>query len=159
MFSWNDLFTFTWSFLVVLPLVAVIHALGHMIFIYAFGGKGELQIGKGKHLVRLGSVKICFFYFIDSACQNVKIKNETRWKYALIYAGGMIFNLISIIVVNYLIYIGVFTKQMFFYQFVYSSVYYIFFALLPIEFGKDNPSDGKAIYNALKFGKFYKEFY
>ncbi|RHW41171.1 hypothetical protein D1B31_09555 [Neobacillus notoginsengisoli] len=158
MFSWNDLVTFCWAFFIVLPLTSFVHATGHTFFVVLFGGKPVMTMGRGRKLFSLGTFHVHSLYFIDASCQYDKIKKEARWKYALIYAGGVIFNALSILVVNSLIHMGIWPKHLFFYQFVYFSVYFIFFALLPIEYGKDNPSDGKALYTLLKSGKKIKEY-
>ena len=158
MFSWDDMVTFCWAFFIVLPLTSFVHAAGHTFFIVLFGGKPVLTMGRGKKLFSLGTFHFHSLYFIDASCQYSEIKNKTRWKYALIYAGGVIFNALSILIVNSLIHLGIWPKHIFFYQFAYFSVYFIFFALLPIDFGKDNPSDGKALYTVLKKGKIIKSY-
>lgn len=157
-FSWDDMVTFCWAFFIVLPLTSFVHAAGHTFFIVLFGGKPVLTMGRGKKLFSLGTFHFHSLYFIDASCQYSEIKNKTRWKYALIYAGGVIFNALSILIVNSLIHLGIWPKHIFFYQFAYFSVYFIFFALLPIDFGKDNPSDGKALYTVLKKGKIIKSY-
>jgi len=158
MFSWNDLDKFFWTFFITFPIVAVIHAAGHAFFVFLFGGKGDLVIGRGKRLFSIGHIHFHFLYFLDSVCVYEAIDNDKRWKHALIYAGGLIFNIVTILVINYLVYKGVLPKDIFFYQMVYFSFYYLFFAILPVDYGKDNPSDGKAIYLVLKYGRTFKEF-
>ena len=150
MFSWDDLDTFAMAFFVLLPIVATIHVVGHKFFIWLFGGKGDLTIGRGKELFQIGSVHFHILYFIDSACTYHGVKENKRWKEIFIHAGGILFNGISIVVINFLIIQEVLPKSQVFYQFVYFSVYFIFFAILPCDYGKDNPSDGKAIFLAWK---------
>ncbi|WP_059171035.1 hypothetical protein [Bacillus sp. FJAT-27445] len=157
MFSWNDMITFFWAFFIVLPLTSFVHAVGHTFFLVLFGGKPVLTMGRGRKLFSVGTFHVHSMYFIDASCQYTEIKDDSRWKYALIYGGGIIFNVISILLVNSLIHLGIWPKHLFFYQFVYFSVYFIFFASLPIDYGKDNPSDGKAIYTVLKYGETIKE--
>ncbi|OCA83183.1 hypothetical protein A8F94_18885 [Bacillus sp. FJAT-27225] len=158
MFSWDDLHTFAWAFFVVLPIVAFIHAFGHVFFVYLFGGKADLTVGRGRKIFTLGRMHFFLLYFIDAACAYTEIKNGKRWKHALIYAGGVIFNGLTILIVNLLIIEGILPTHQFFYQLGYFSLYYIFFALLPVNFGEDNPSDGIAIYLALRYGYSFKEF-
>ncbi|ALC92313.1 hypothetical protein AM500_22970 [Bacillus sp. FJAT-18017] len=157
MFSWDDLYTFAWAFFVVLPLVAFIHAFGHVFFIFLFGGQADLTIGRGKKIFTMGRMHFFSLYFIDAACQYTDLKRETKWKHALIYGGGIIFNGLTIVIINFLIIQGILPENKFFYQLGYFSVYYIFFALLPVDYGKNNPSDGKAIYLALRYGYSFKE--
>ncbi|MBM7649830.1 hypothetical protein JOC78_002814 [Bacillus ectoiniformans] len=158
MFNLSDMVTFAWAFFITLPLTLIIHTGGHAFFIKLFGGKATLTIGRGGKLFAFGPLDIRKLYFIDAACYFDAIRKERRWKHALIYAGGPLFNIISILLVNGFIHAGVLEPHMFFYQFVYFSVYLVFFSLLPIEYGEDNPSDGKAIMDALRHGKIYKEF-
>lgn len=150
--------TFVWAFFITLPLTLFIHASGHAFFAFLFGGKTTLTIGRGGRLIKLKGIEIRKLYFIDAACYCEKIRRDRRWKHALIYAGGSIFNLLSILIINGLIYSEVLQAHLFFYQFVYFSVYLMFFAIIPIDYGENNPSDGKAIYDVLRYGKVYKEF-
>lgn len=158
MFTLEDMGTFSWAFFVTLPLTMLIHALGHSFFAYLFGGKVTVTIGRGGKLLRLSGVEVRKFYFVDSACSYGDLRRDRRWKHALIYAGGPLFNVISIFVVNGLIHAGVWEPKLFFYQFVYFSVYFVFFSIIPIDYGENNPSDGKAIYDALRHGKIYRAF-
>lgn len=158
MFNLSDMGTFMWAFFITLPLTLLIHTGGHAFFAYLFGRKTSLIIGRGGKLFQVKNIEIRKLYFIDSACQYDQLRCERRWKHALIYAGGPIFNILSILIINGLIHAGILPAHMFFYQFIYFSVYLVFFALLPVEYGEEKPSDGKAIYDVLKFGKVYKEF-
>lgn len=158
MFGLNDMGTFVWAFFVTLPLTLLIHTAGHAFFARLFGSKTSLIIGRGSKLFQVKSLEIRKLYFIDSVCQYNELRRERRWKHALIYAGGPIFNLLSILLINGLIHEGILPPHHFFYQFVYFSVYLLFFSVLPVDYGEEKPSDGKAIYDVLKFGKVYKEF-
>lgn len=158
MFNLNDMVTFAWAFFITLPLTLAIHTGGHAFFARLFGGKAKLTIGRGNVILTLKRIEIRKFYFIDAACYYDGIRKEKRWKHALIYAGGPLFNALSILLVNGLIHLDYLPPHLFFYQFVYFSVYLIFFSVIPIDYGKENPSDGKAIYDVLKYGKTYKEF-
>lgn len=158
MFTLNDMGTFVWAFFVTLPLTLLIHTGGHAFFAFLFGSKPSLTVGRGSKLFKVKNIEIRKLYFIDSACYYDELKKDRRWKHALIYAGGSIFNIFSILIVNGLIHAGVLETHLFFYQFVYFSIYLIFFALLPISYSEENPSDGKAIYDVLKHGKVYKHF-
>jgi hypothetical protein len=62
-------------------------------------------------------------------------------------------NLFSILITNGLVVYSTVEPSLFSYQFVYFSVYYIAFSLLPIKFSETTSSDGRAIYDALRYGK------
>ncbi|TYR80761.1 hypothetical protein FZC66_10370 [Priestia megaterium] len=153
MFGMNDLPKFLWSFLLVLPLVTLVHQLGHSVFALLFGGKVDFTIGRGKTIFALGKLKIKSIYFLDSFCKYEKLRWDNRFTHALVYAGGSIFNLLSIFAINGLIMMNVLHTNIFWYQFVYFSVYYIVFSLLPIKYTEDSSSDGRAIYDVLRYGK------
>lgn len=153
LFTFNDMATFIIAFFVTLPIVAIIHSLGHLFFAKIFGGQIKLSLGKGKTLFSFGILEIRLLYFFDSECHYQQLKIDNKISHSLVHAGGIIFNIIAIVLVNTAIYAGLFSKHIFFYQFVYFSVYYIFFALLPIKYGKYHYSDGKAILTIIRTGK------
>ncbi|GAB1771770.1 site-2 protease family protein [Priestia megaterium] len=141
------------SFLIVIPLVSVIHQLGHSLMAIILGGKVDFTIGQGKTIFRWKKIKIKSIYFLHSFCIYEKLKYDNRFTHACVYAGGTIANLASILLVYGLIMLGVLSKNLFSYQFVYFSIYYIVFSLLPFEYSETSLSDGRAIYDALRYGK------
>lgn len=126
MFGFDDMVKFLWSFLIVLPLVSIIHVAGHSFMAFVFGGKGSLDIGMGKKLFKIGPIQVRTIYFMDSFCRYGELKIDNRFSHALVYAGGCLFNLITIFAVNLLIIHSVLEPNVFFYQFVYFSTYYVF---------------------------------
>lgn len=156
MFGFNDMVKFLWSFLIVLPLVSIIHVSGHSFMAFIFGGKGSLDIGMGKTLLKIGLIRIRTIYFMDSFCRYGELKIDNRFSHALVYAGGCLFNLLTIFTVNLLILHSVLKPNVFFYQFVYFSTYYVFFALLPVRYSEKKSSDGLAIYKVLRYGERYE---
>ncbi|WP_336155925.1 hypothetical protein [Bacillus sp. 204(2023)] len=156
MFGFNDMVKFLWSFLIVLPLVQIIHVSGHSFMAFIFGGKGSLDIGMGKTLLKIGPIRFRTIYFIDSFCRYGELKIDNRFSNALVYAGGCLFNLITIFAINLLIIHSILKPNVFFYQFVYFSTYYVFFALLPVRYSEKKSSDGLAIYKVLRYGERYE---
>ncbi|MGW9103512.1 hypothetical protein ACWGPK_30045, partial [Priestia megaterium] len=152
MFGISDIPKFLFSFLLVLPLVSIIHQLGHSIMVIFFGGKVDFTIGKGRTILKWRKIKIKSVYFLDSFCVYEKLKYDNRITHAFVYAGGTIANVTSIFIINGLIIADVFSTTLFAYQFVYFSVYYIIFSLLPIRYSETTSSDGRAIYDALRYG-------
>ncbi|MBA9042213.1 hypothetical protein HNP21_005346 [Bacillus aryabhattai] len=141
------------SFLIVIPLVSVIHQLGHSLMAIILGGRVDFTIGQGKTIFKWKKIKIKSIYFLHSFCIYEKLKYDNRFTHACVYAGGTIANLASILLVYGLIMLGVLSKNLFSYQFVYFSIYYIVFSLLPFEYSETSLSDGRAIYDALRYGK------
>lgn len=153
MFGWSDMPKLLFSFLIVIPLVSVIHQLGHSLMAICLGGRIDFTIGQGRTIFRWKKIKIKSIYFLHSFCIYEKLKYDNRFTHACVYAGGTIANLASILLVYGLIMWGVLSKNLFSYQFVYFSIYYIVFSLLPFEYSETSLSDGRAIYDALRYGK------
>lgn len=153
MFQLEDMISFFWAFFFVLPLVAFIHQLGHFVFVWMFGGKAIFILGRGNVLFKFGKFKVNQYYFLDSFCQYDSLKWDNRYSHALVYAAGSLFNLSSILLINLLIHKGFLQPHIFFYQFVYFSVYFVFFSLLPIKYSETHSSDGRSIYDVLKYGR------
>lgn len=152
MFTLKDIPTFFWSFFLVLPLVSIIHQLGHTFFVVIFGGKGSFDLGRGRILFRIGFFKFRKLYFLDSFCDYRDLKIDNKLTHALVYLGGTFFNLLTVIITNTLIAQEILPPTLFFYQFAYFSVYFVFFALLPVHYGKGHPSDGMALIELIKYG-------
>jgi len=153
MFGWSDMPKLLFSFLIVIPLVSVIQQLGHSLMAIILGGRIDFTIGQGRTIFRWKKIKIKSIYFLHSFCIYEKLKYDNRFTHACVYAGGTIANLASILLVYGLIMWGVLSKNLFSYQFVYFSIYYIVFSLLPFEYSETSLSDGRAIYDALRYGK------
>ncbi|MBY0089300.1 hypothetical protein BTA37_09860 [Priestia megaterium] len=153
MFGWSDMPKLLFSFLIVIPLVSVIHQLGHSLMAIILGGRVDFTVGQGRTIFRWKKIKIKSIYFLHSFCIYEKLKYDNRFTHACVYAGGTIANLASILLVYGLIIWGVLSKNLFSYQFVYFSIYYIVFSLLPFEYSETSLSDGRAIYDALRYGK------
>lgn len=156
MFELNDMITFFWSFFLILPIVSIVHVAGHSFFALIFGGKASMNIGVGKLLVKMGPIKVRSMYFIDSFCRYQSLKLDNRFTNALIHAGGAIFNLGSIFLINSLIINNILEPHLFFYQLSYFSAYYIFFSLIPVQYSKSHLTDGLAIFKVLKYGERYE---
>ncbi|QKS70560.1 hypothetical protein FLK61_27815 [Paenalkalicoccus suaedae] len=153
MFGWSDIPQLILAFGVVFPLVAFIHELGHFTTTWLFGGKMKFTLGRGKLLFKRGDFEIRRMYFLDSWTQLESLNVNNKWSHAVVYASGSIFNLIPVFILNSLIHNGILEPTLFFFQFAYFSVYFVVFALLPVQFAEDQPSDGKALIDLVKYGK------
>ncbi len=151
MFGFEDMWKFFFSLFLVLPLVTIIHQSGHLFFAKLLGCSVNIHIGTGKPLCKIGSFYIRKFYFFDGWCEYKALhqKKNSKMKKVLIFLGGSIFNLTTIILVNSLILQEFLNPNIYFYQFVYFSVYYVFFSLFPTEYVNGCPSDGKAVLNII----------
>ncbi|WP_339230224.1 hypothetical protein NSQ77_08160 [Oceanobacillus sp. FSL K6-2867] len=150
MFEWKDLITAFWAFFVLLPIVALIHQLGHYLMALLFGGRSEIILGRGKLLFKIGTITVNRYYFLDSYCHYESLRKNTRLTHLLVHGGGVLLNLISILLVNLFIIIGWLPETQFFYQFGYFTIYYMFFSLFPVQYSEKHASDGKQIINILR---------
>ncbi|MBM7704288.1 hypothetical protein [Metabacillus iocasae] len=153
MFNAEDLQTFFWGFFLILPIVSLIHQSGHIAFAALFGGNISLTLGRGSTLFKIGPLEVKKIYFLDSFCNYSNLKVDNRFSHACIYAGGSLFNMLSVLMMNVLIMSDILSPHLFFYQFGYFSFYFAFFSLLPVQYSDKHMSDGKAIYTVLRYGK------
>ncbi|WP_232718747.1 hypothetical protein [Bacillus sp. FJAT-45037] len=153
LFTLSDIPILLVSLFILLPLVTIIHQTGHVFFVWLFGGKVTFVIGAGKKLLSFGPIELRRIYFWHSFFQFEKLKYDTTLSHLLVFIGGSLFNFISILIVNGLILIDILAPHIFYYNFVYFSIYYIFFSLFPARYSDDHPSDTMAIYDLLKHGK------
>ncbi|MFS0592792.1 hypothetical protein AB1L05_14480 [Cytobacillus horneckiae] len=150
MFEWNDLITAFWAFFLILPIVSLIHQLGHWTMAKVLGGDSNLVIGRGKTLVTFGPITIKRIYIADSSCSYKGLKINNKLAHILVHSGGIIFNLSTMLILNLFISMNIIPETSYFYQFGYFSAYYVFFALLPIKYNDEHVSDGLAIYEIFR---------
>ena len=150
MFGFNDFPLFFLSFFIVLPIVTILHQLGHMFFATIFGGKVNMHLGTGKIRLKIGPLHIRSLYFYDASFEYVSFaQRNSRWQLILIYLGGSMFNILSILLLNGLILLREIPPNIFTYQFAYFSFYFVFFSLFPVWQG-ENPNDGMAVWNLIR---------
>ena len=151
MFGFNDIPKFLLAFFLVLPLISILHEAGHVFFAWLMGAKNiRVVVGSGKPVFRKGFLEVRQYYFWYGACTFENIERKERFANLLIFSGGALFNLLSTIVVIILVEQEILEAGMLTYQFTYFSMYYVFFALLPMIYPGGNFSDGKIILELLK---------
>jgi len=139
------------AFFVILPLVSLIHELGHVIIAKILGATNvKIIIGSGRILLNTRIFEIRKYYFYYGYCYFENIDDDSRWKNLFIYSGGILANILVAILLIYVMSGDFLDTTIFTYQFLYFSMYYVFFALLPISYPDGNYSDGKIIYHLLK---------
>ncbi len=153
MFTLNDIPMFLVNFFVILPIVTLVHEAGHVLVARLFGGKVKFCIGTGRTLFHIGPLEIRRKYFMEGWCQYEELKYNKTWAHIAIYLSGSLFNLIVILIINYLITSNTIPVTLFFYQFTYFSIYFIFFSLMPFRNDDGRPSDGMAVFDVLRYGK------
>lgn len=151
MFGINDIPKFFLAFFLVLPLISILHEGGHVFFAWLMGGKNiKVSVGTGKPIFRWKMLEIRQYYFWYGLCTFENLRKKRKWSNFLIFFGGSLFNILTVLTVMILIEQGLMETNMFTYQFTYFSLYYIFFALLPMPYPDGNYSDGKIILDLLR---------
>jgi hypothetical protein len=151
MFGINDIPKFLLAFFLVLPLISILHEAGHVFFAWLMGAKNiRVVVGSGKPVFNKGIIEIRQYYFWYGFCTFENIERKEKLANILIFSGGALFNLLSTIAVILLVENKVLETGMMTYQFTYFSMYYVFFALLPMIYPGGNYSDGKMILELVK---------
>ena len=151
MFGISDIPKFLLAFFLVLPLISILHEAGHVFFAWLMGAKNiRIVVGSGKPVFNHGILEIRQYYFWYGFCTFENIERKEKLANILIFSGGALFNLLSTIAVILLVENDVLKAGMLTYQFTYFSMYYVFFALLPMLYPGGNFSDGKVILELLK---------
>ncbi len=151
MFGINDIPKFLLAFFLVLPLISILHEAGHVFFAWLMGAKNiRVVVGSGKPVFSKGIIEIRQYYFWYGYCTFENIERKEKLANILIFSGGALFNLLSTIAVILLVENKVLETGMITYQFTYFSMYYVFFALLPMIYPGGNYSDGKMILELVK---------
>lgn len=151
MFGFSDIPKFILAFFLVMPLISILHEFGHVFFAWMFGGKNiKVSIGTGKPIFKMGMLEIRKYYFWYGLCTFENLRRNHRFGNILIFGGGTLFNSLGIVGVLLLVKYELLETGMFTYQFTYFSMYYIFFALLPMPYPDGNYSDGKIILDLLR---------
>ena len=153
MFTLSDIPMFFVNFFIILPIVTLVHEAGHVLVARIFGGRIKFCIGTGKKLFDIGPLEVRKKYFMEGWCQYSKLSYNKTWAHISIYLGGSLFNLLLILIINYLILTDVLPEALVFRQFVYFSFYFIFFSLMPYKNDNGKPSDGMAIFDVVRYGK------
>ena len=151
MFGINDLPKFFLAFFLVLPIISFFHEAGHVFFAWLMGGKNiKVIVGTGNKLFRWWILEVREYYFYYGFCSFDNLKHNKRLSTILIFSGGVLFNALAAIAVMYLVEEGIMQSGMLTYQFTYFSMYYIFFALLPMPYPDGSYSDGKVILDLIR---------
>lgn len=151
MFGLEDIPKFILAFFILLPVISIIHEGGHVFFAWLMGGRNiKITVGTGKPVFHWGIIEVRQYYFWYGVCTFDNIKRQHKIANILIFSGGALFNLLSAIAVILLVERGVLEEGLVIYQFTYFSLYYIFFALIPMPYPDGNYSDGKIILDLIR---------
>jgi hypothetical protein len=156
MFGFSDFLGFLLSLLFIYPVVSLIHELGHSFFAWLFGGKFSFSLGRGRRIFQKGPFILNSMYFLDAFCEYEQLRWNSRLTHSLVHAGGVIFNLGSVLVLNLLISQDILEPHPIFVRYSYFSVWLATFSLIPVDYGNGNYSDGLSIYQVVRHNKWPK---
>jgi Zn-dependent protease len=145
------------SFLVILPIVTIIHELGHIISVKMFGGKiSSITFGDGKELLKIGIIEIKRLYFLGGKITHKKLENDRKYKRILIILSGPLLNLFTYIL--FLVVSRYWGRSFILSRLITFSLLFCVSNLIPFSFGKTN-TDGKQILDLILYGKsvYYKK--
>ncbi|WP_400247673.1 hypothetical protein AB3U99_11360 [Niallia sp. JL1B1071] len=128
-------------------LVTIIHELGHAFFVRIYGGEVKgIGFGKGDILIKIGKFYIKRNSLIMGSIEWKLPIIQMKYKYIMIYLGGIIFNLLT----GTLIWIFGNEQYADYYRNVIVFSYLIaLFSLIPFKFPDNSESDGLKVLHIL----------
>lgn len=139
--------------LVLLPLVLIIHELGHAFFVKIFGGKiTNVVLGTGKRVLEIGIFRLNLFYCAGAGVFYREIKKDTKFTRILIILGGVIFNGATILIISLMG--DVFLSENYLLMRIYViSWVALIYNLVPMRLLTGMNSDGKQLIQIIRYGK------
>ncbi|MBZ9634874.1 site-2 protease family protein [Clostridium sp. FP1] len=136
---------------VLMPIIILIHELGHVFFAKLFGAKiKNIVIGSGKTVLTLGKLKIKTVYFYRGAFTVDKLGNS-KFKKIFVLLGGALFNIASCLIIIILFNLNVISQTNLFAVFINFSFFAAVFSIIPMTYGNEN-NDGLQVYQVIKKG-------
>lgn len=143
---------YTIAILIYFPINIFIHECGHAFFVKVFGGDiKNIHIGIGEPLFKRGNIIInkYFFMFGLAEFESTSLKINNKFTQFLIGIGGVLFNVISLVIVILIFNLydpGHFLKG----YYIGFTSFLIFSALIPVTYPHGYDSDGKLIMKLFK---------
>ncbi|MFC3041653.1 hypothetical protein ACFOGI_15520 [Virgibacillus xinjiangensis] len=154
MFGIVDFISLVFSVFIILPIVSIIRELGYLFTSKILGAKeAKITIGSGPNLFKFSIFEIRKYYFIYSWCSYDELRKDTKWAHILLYASPMLANLITAFVINALLANGLLEMETFWSRFIFYALYFVLFDAIPLYYPDGQPSNGRVIYDLLRYGK------
>ncbi len=135
------------------PIIVLIHELGHAFFNFIFGGKTKkIVIGKGKRLFSIGILEIRRWYFYSGQCSVKSPENDSKPLTIIMLLGGVLFQLFTGIILLLLVKLGIIEHGNWLDVFLSFSFVMAVSAIIPITYPDGMNSDGKQIYQTIRYG-------
>ena len=134
-----------------MPVITLIHECGHLFFLKLFDDITDYRItlGYGKSILTLGNIEICPLYFFYGRTTPDDIFDSSKLHNILFQFGGILFSLISIILLFILNKLHLISNYVYT-PFLDFSVWCTFTAIIPIKYPDGNISDGLRILRTIK---------
>ncbi|SFE75593.1 hypothetical protein [Alteribacillus iranensis] len=153
MFGIVDFFQLILSLFLILPAVSIIRESGYIIAATIFGAKNKkITIGVGPKILDLSFFEIRKYYFMYSWCTYESIRYEGKWAHILIYSAPIAANFFVALVINGLLAADILSGS-FWEKFIFYAFYFVLFDALPLYFPDGQPSNGRVVFELLKYGK------
>ncbi|WP_432353025.1 hypothetical protein [Sporosarcina sp. A2] len=155
MFGISDFISLVISVFIILPIVVFIRELGYLPVTFLLGVKNpRLTIGSGPRVYQFGVFDIRKYYHTYSWFSFDRIKRTSNFSYILLYSSPILTNLIVTLSLNTLIANGYLEDQVRFWnRFMFYSVFYLLFDVIPMIMTNGKPNNGMIIYELLRYGK------
>ncbi|MFC2947887.1 hypothetical protein [Virgibacillus sediminis] len=154
MFGIVDFISLVFSIFIILPVVSIIRELGFFIASKLLGAKdARITIGSGPNLFSFSIFEIRKFYFIYSWCSYDELRRDTKWSHVFLYASPMLANLLTAFTINGLLANDLLDAETFWNRFIFYALYFVVFDAIPLYYPDGQPSNGRVIYDLLRYGK------
>ncbi|CAM3259857.1 hypothetical protein FITA111629_13390 [Filibacter tadaridae] len=155
MFGLSDLLSLIISAFIILPVVIFLRETGYFIVSGIFGVENpRLTIGSGPRVFKIGMFDVRRYYHLYSWFSYDDIKRKNKFAYISIYAGPILINLLLAVILNALLANGMLQDyKTFLDRFIFYSMYYVLFDIVPMITANGKPNNGMIIYEMLRYGK------
>lgn len=154
MFGLFDVVRLVMAALIILPVTAVIREGGYYFAATLLGAKDKkLTVGSGPVLFAFPTLEVRRYFFMYSWMEYEVLQPSNRFWHGVIYASPIIGPLLLGIIINTLLAQDILPSNMFWDTLMYYLFYYIFFDLIPVYLPDGQPTNGRAIYDLIRYGE------
>ncbi|UJL46021.1 hypothetical protein KFZ58_16905 [Virgibacillus sp. NKC19-16] len=140
--------------LIILPITAVIREGGYYFAATLLGAKNKkLTVGSGPVLFTLPTIEVRRYFFMYSWMKYDELHPSNRFWHGIIYISPILGPLLLGAFINTLLAQDILPSNMFWDTFMYYIFYYIFFDLIPVYLPDGQPTNGRAIFDLIRYGE------
>ncbi|WP_050183406.1 hypothetical protein [Domibacillus robiginosus] len=155
MFGLSDLLSLVISAFIILPVVVLLREMGYLIVSFLFGVENpRITIGSGPRIFKAGILDVRKYYHLYSWFSYDSLNKENKWVYIFVYAGPILTNVITALIINSLLANGYWQEYATFWdRFIFYAFYYVLFDAVPMKTVNGKPNNGLIIYDMLRYGR------